>query len=38
MGLVVSYFSAWVFGLFFLAAAFLMAGIIIGRRLSHKDY
>jgi hypothetical protein len=37
MGLVVSYLSAWVVGLLLLAASFLMAGIIIGRRLSHRS-
>lgn len=36
IGLVVSYFSAWVVGLLLLASALLMSGIIIGRRFSHR--
>lgn len=36
LGLIISYLSVWVVGLLLLAAALLMAGIIIGRRLSHR--
>ncbi len=36
IGLIISYFSFWVAGLLILAAALLMTGIIIGRKLSHR--